>query len=166
MSDRDPNAYRGVRPPSIAPGERYGAWLVLEDTANRSGGKRMFRCECRCGRVKLVNAGNLRSGKTKSCGKCRPDIRAGQRFGRLLVVEDEQDPQAVKTLCDCERVSLQPARSLLSGRHKSCGCLRFTVWEGQERQAASGGGIVTMPHFFRRWGGHHGQASLLCTECI
>lgn len=52
----------------IAEGERFGALVVLKESAN--DGKRRFLCRCDCGRVSEVRLDHLRSGHSNSCGRC------------------------------------------------------------------------------------------------
>lgn len=49
-------------------GQRFG-YL----TAVRYLGKSKWECRCDCGKVSHVKADNLKSGNSKSCGKCRRD---------------------------------------------------------------------------------------------
>lgn len=50
-------------------GERFGRLVVLERAGSQCGHVR-WKCECDCGNVVYVCMGDLRSGKTTSCG-CR-----------------------------------------------------------------------------------------------
>ena len=69
----------------------------------------------------------------KKMGAPRIHHLKGKRFGRLLVIE-EVDPYICVTagtksrrwecLCDCGNYTLVVQNYLLSGRTKSCGCLR------------------------------------------
>jgi hypothetical protein len=55
---------------------------------------------------------------------------AGQRFGRLLVLDRvPREPRASgqakwRCLCDCENISIIGSNALRSGATQSCGCLR------------------------------------------
>lgn len=58
----------------IATGTKFGRWTVIEyagklgpygKAKNKPDG---YRCVCECGVVRSVTAGNLRSGRSKSCG--------------------------------------------------------------------------------------------------
>ena len=52
----------------VKAGERFGAWIVIDPTFNRSMKERRISCRCfDCGTVKLVDWGNLRSGKSRGC---------------------------------------------------------------------------------------------------
>ena len=52
---------------------------------------------------------------------------SGQRFGRLLVVREDERKHGRKTWlcrCDCGREKVVPSAALVHGRTQSCGCLR------------------------------------------
>ena len=53
-------------------GQRFGRLIALERVVE--GQYRRWRCVCDCGREKLVNPSNLKSGMTQSCG-CYRDQR-------------------------------------------------------------------------------------------
>src|SRR6516165_8514566 len=57
-------------------GRKFGRWTVIDyrGMVNRS---HTWRCQCECGAFKWVNAGNLRSGKSQSCG-CLQKERASK----------------------------------------------------------------------------------------
>lgn len=49
----------------VRPGVQFGQWTVLSVEAKR---RARALCHCQCGTERLVNAGDLISGKSKSCG--------------------------------------------------------------------------------------------------
>jgi hypothetical protein len=49
-------------------GQRFGYLTVRSRYVNTVSGARQYNCVCICGRGKLARAGNLRGGRTKSCG--------------------------------------------------------------------------------------------------
>ena len=49
-------------------GQRFGRLIALHPTENRSSSSIVWRCQCDCGNMVDVSSGNLRSGRTKSCG--------------------------------------------------------------------------------------------------
>lgn len=58
---------------AVQPGERFGRWTVSgfpfwmpTGAVGRNGQNAV--CQCECGTVAIVRVGNLRSGKTNSCG--------------------------------------------------------------------------------------------------
>jgi Mor family transcriptional regulator len=55
---------------SIVIGTKYGFWTVLERKSMFKYGRNYspFLCRCVCGTERLIESGNLKSGKSKSCG--------------------------------------------------------------------------------------------------
>jgi hypothetical protein len=49
-------------------GNRYGRWLVLKRAGQSKAGQTVWLTECDCGQQGKVLAGNLRSGRSRSCG--------------------------------------------------------------------------------------------------
>lgn len=128
-------------------GQRFGRLTVIERAENQfsAGGKStvMWRCRCDCGNPDLitVRGGHLRSGAIQSCGclhreksKAKCIDLTGQKFGRLTVVERDNDrikPNGQhcivwKCKCDCGNPNLIAVRSgnLKNGTTTSCGCIR------------------------------------------
>jgi len=56
-------------------GMRFGKLVVIRQ-AEHKGKYRMGECICDCGKTKVVEAGNLRSGASKACGNCRTPTSA------------------------------------------------------------------------------------------
>lgn len=51
----------------VKPGDRYGRWVVLEES-DQGYGTRRFSCKCDCGTERVVRLTHLRQGLSKSCG--------------------------------------------------------------------------------------------------
>lgn len=51
-------------------GQRFGRWTVREKSDLTESRKRLWLCLCDCGAKALVQAGNLRSGRSKGCRSC------------------------------------------------------------------------------------------------
>ena len=52
-------------------GEKFDRWTVLEEAQRAKSykcGHKMFLCRCDCGKEKVVDIQNLKSGKSRSCG--------------------------------------------------------------------------------------------------
>ena len=49
-------------------GQRFGRLVVVESAGVNHLQKRAWRCKCDCGNETIVITGQLRNGKTKSCG--------------------------------------------------------------------------------------------------
>lgn len=119
--------------------QRFSRWLVLKEADKNKQGKIMWKCLCDCGTVRNVRMSDLRNGKSKSCG-CLKRERAfethridltGQRFSRLLVLEESGREESGNILwkcrCDCGAIKVVCGVSLRSGHTKSCGCLRREI---------------------------------------
>lgn len=111
-------------------GNRYGNLTVIRRGPDRYGKSRKFitwECLCDCGNVLTVDANNLRTGNTRSCGCTEKAIdMTGKRFGKLTVLRrssNTQDGSAVwECRCDCGNLTQVKGNSLRSGVTKSCGC--------------------------------------------
>lgn len=111
-------------------GNRYGRLTVIKRGPDRYGNNRKFitwECACDCGNILTVDANNLRTGNTKSCG-CTTNLidMTGRRFGELIVLR--QNGRAVngsamwECLCDCGNKTSVIGNSLRIGVTQSCGC--------------------------------------------
>ncbi len=49
-------------------GQKYGRYTVIKRDGSNKSGNATWLCQCDCGVYKVVAAGALRSGETKSCG--------------------------------------------------------------------------------------------------
>ena len=54
-------------------GMQFGSLTVIEKAENHKKAT-LWRCRCSCGREAVVQLGNLRSGHSKSCGRCNTVI--------------------------------------------------------------------------------------------
>ncbi len=52
----------------VAPGERFGRLVVIEESLAGTNGHRRMECLCDCGRRKAIALYSLTAGLTKSCG--------------------------------------------------------------------------------------------------
>ena len=139
-------------------GERFGR-LVVVNKVEGIGRKKdtHWECICDCGGTKVTTTSALVKGRTQSCGclwmearKARADDLAGQRFGRLVVIERDESKCRTAWLCHCDCGSevATTSLSLKSGNTFSCGCYqrdraaeaktkhglcytrRYGIWEG------------------------------------
>ena len=111
---------------------RYGFLTVISRAENPNGKTAYWNCICDCGNETIVEGTKLRSGHTRSCGKCKPFETSkidevGNRYGRLVVLEDcgrAIDGRVLwRCLCDCGNEKITLGKSLRAGLVKSCGCL-------------------------------------------
>lgn len=69
-----------------APGERYGRLIIISEATpvkcKNHTSKRRVICKCECGTIKTITLGNVKNGKTKSCGCLRATLN-GQSKHRL-----------------------------------------------------------------------------------
>lgn len=133
----------------VEPGQQFGRLVVQEAVSTRTpDGKtrRAARCLCECGTEVTVLLQHLK-GHTRSCGcmkkgdtmsetfrqtRGRPrlfSIEAGQRFGRLVVVEEMKVKKTWSAICrcDCGSETTVTVNNLKSGTSKSCGCLQREI---------------------------------------
>lgn len=113
-------------------GKRFGN-LVVTGFAFSRNNESYWNCKCDCGNEKAIRSGNLRAGKTKTCG-CSHFNRhhnnlVGKKFGRLTVIEDATDmtPYGKKDIkwlcrCDCGKETVVKTSDLKTGNTLSCGC--------------------------------------------
>jgi hypothetical protein len=120
---------------------RFGRLMVRKRVANANGGAVRWECDCDCGKVTVVRAHQLTTGRTQSCGCLRGDMirRAylkdltGQEFGYLRVIERAIHPSGCKRthwkcLCVCGNTTLAVGNLLRKGIRKSCGCRHETKY--------------------------------------
>lgn len=123
-------------------GQKFGRWTVLglECDCNRSQNAK-WKCQCECGTIKAVYAGNLKYGKSKSCGCLQKEINASnktkdllnQKFGKLLVIEKTERRYSSniiwKCLCECGNFTEVCGYDLQRGHTTSCGCVKYSIGE-------------------------------------
>jgi len=64
-------------------GDRFGEWTLIGEEPSRKSRKRMMRCVCTCGNERIVQFGDLRSGKStkcKTCGNIERNLKHGQAY--------------------------------------------------------------------------------------
>lgn len=126
-----------MKRPKLSIGDRIGK-LTITGRAGHQGKHVRFLCRCDCGANTAVQSGHLKGGYTRSCGGagCREwrksgtprkqvhDL-AGQRRGRLLILERDlsQGCTRWRCQCDCGRIVLIPSESVAMRRtcgHRDC----------------------------------------------
>ncbi len=78
----------------VQPGDIYGELEVVEEVA--TSGKRRVICRCSCGVCVEVRLGHLRSGRTKSCGKCGLEWRGERKTLRRWAEEYNIKPSTLR----------------------------------------------------------------------
>ena len=120
-------------------GQHFGRLTVLNKTEKRCGHNIVWHCKCECGNECDINGGDLRQGKTKSCGCLKKEKTAeigkkyggkeveditNKKFGRLTPIQYDEELKKWKCKCDCGNYIYVRRSDLGSGNTKSCGCLR------------------------------------------
>lgn len=127
-------------------GQRFGNLIALYPLEQRNkAGLVIWKCQCDCGNTCDVVGSYLRKGQTKSCGclkskmlrerniKAGKQIKVGDRFGALLVIEDlgfrkqnSRNKQERWSLCQCDCGNIIEVRNnnLNTGMTQSCGCVQ------------------------------------------
>ncbi len=58
-------------------GKKFARWTVLEEYGKYNG-QFVWLCECKCGKIKTVVGGNLRNGRSQSCGCLQRELQSEQ----------------------------------------------------------------------------------------
>lgn len=110
-------------------GKTFGQLKVIKMDEEKSTTKfKYWICECSCGKIISIRGGNLKSGKSQSCGCSRRDDIIGEKFGRLLVLKmmyEENECSKCICECDCGNIITVKSDSLKTGNTNSCGCLKL-----------------------------------------
>ena len=134
-------------PPAIdLTGKRFGKLVVLGREANAASGQIKWRCRCECGETTAVQAGNLRSGHSTSCG-CKGGGKGrdliGRRFGRLTVLGKSRRRTYGRLMwrcrCECGSLTHLESGTLNSGKVVSCGCYHSEVIAERNRHSIKHG---------------------------
>lgn len=99
-------------------GQKFGRWTVLKYL-----GDQYYLCRCECGTEREVYAGNLRDGKTKSCGCINRDDFIGKKIGRLTVLRKLPKTKSYtqyECQCECGKIFVTSSNTLKSKYNKSC----------------------------------------------
>ena len=129
-------AHNGNRAEDLT-NRKFGALTALyriQSVNNRT----RWVCRCDCGKLHTVSAGDLKSGRIKSCGcqqyQRKHQIRdiTDQKFGRLkalypLEKRDRKGSVIWHCRCDCGNEVDISVNCLVHGNYKSCGCLKKEI---------------------------------------
>ena len=114
--------------------QKFDMLTVCSKAEDRKG-RSAWLCRCECGKTRIVQSSDLKSGRVWCCG-CRSrrilDLK-GSLFGRLTVLSmsDRRDRKGSvywKCRCSCGNMVEVPQDRLVSGNTSSCGCLK-KEWE-------------------------------------
>lgn len=159
----------------VLPGQRFGRLVVVEERLRERDGKAALweaLCNCDCGETVAVLLQGLKKG-TQSCGCTKKKgtmsekfratrgssrtftVSPGQRFDRLTVMEELQEPNNEGRLtwvaacrCDCGKYTKVLVNNLKSRMTRSCGCLQ-REHASRIAKSASSHGLTNHPHYAR-----------------
>ena len=99
-------------------GMTFGEWTVLKYTGNQK-----YLCRCSCGVEIEVEAYNLCSGDSKSCGHGKNQFidLTGKQVGEWTVIKYNPETRKWLCKCSCGLVKEVDAYALNHGSSKSCG---------------------------------------------
>lgn len=108
-------------------GKRFAFLTAEKRLEERKKGSCLWLCRCDCGQETFVSSGNLKQGRTVSCGCVRRENLEGRRFGKLIVTGIGKQSGRGRgafwnCLCDCGTYCEVHAYKLKSGHTRSCGC--------------------------------------------
>lgn len=114
-------------------GQKFNSLTVI-DFVPKEGTKNSFwLCQCDCGSPPIiVEKGHLRSGHTKTCGKCK---WINKKFGHLTILEETKERttdghKIVKCQCDCGKICFKGINSIKQNSlTANCGCISRSVGE-------------------------------------
>lgn len=116
-------------PSRVAPGKTFNRWTAIHfvsSQANKTNPKWLFKCIC--GNEKIVAAGSVVSGGSKSCGCLRTEmlatVKAGDKFNRLTAGRMAEKGGYWHFKCTCGNDHVAKLYEVRAGQIKSCGCLR------------------------------------------
>lgn len=120
-------------------GQKFNYLTVIEMLYGYKKNQTYARCKCDCGNETIAYMGNIKAGKTKSCGCFEASSRylrnhadtkiIGQKFGRLTVVKDSGKRASNgsviwECLCECKKITYCDGATLKRGHTTSCGCAK------------------------------------------
>ena len=123
--------------PTIQINKKYNFLTVIEKTKNKNC---YYRCLCECGNYKDIQAFQIYSGETKSCGcyskklhkeasDAAKTIKIGDKFNSLTALSEEYHNKRSRLvcdfICDCGEILLSKL-SYAVKKNKSKSCLRCT----------------------------------------
>lgn len=128
-------------------GQRFGRITVIGATTKqeleemgKSTERRLWWGRCDCGNMKTYTTGNLKGGKTTSCGCYKTEyleneLKVGERFGSLVVVRKTDKKVRRNTIYEfyCENCNSyrEMSRESITKGAKTCGCSKYVDLTGQ-----------------------------------
>jgi hypothetical protein len=109
-------------------GLKFGKLTVIKELDERKNGRIVWQCQCECGNICDVIAGNLITNHTLSCGCMKEIDLSGKRFGMLTVIKKAEVSgkrgnkklQMWECRCDCGRTVMRYTYTLNGDEIKAC----------------------------------------------
>jgi hypothetical protein len=99
-------------------GQRFGRLLVLARGENAAGGRVRWLVVCDCGRSTLVQAGNLRSGATRSCG-CQEGRIGPSGVSAMPRLVSEKQADFINTIGDQIALAMEKLTDVVDSLNKA-----------------------------------------------
>ena len=125
----------------ISIGDKFSNWTVLSEAPSHKskGGttRKMYTCQCVCGKIKDVAATALRTGHSKSCG-CRGSyLKENEQYQEWTVLKksnytNSHNNQFYTCKCSCGVIRNVRMCDLLNGNSKNCGHSRYKLSQGAQ----------------------------------
>lgn len=127
-------------------GKKLNEFTILEEATRNKHGHKMYKCQCSCGNIRIIDANRLKRQAAVSCG-CKKveqliennkkkaaknlDDLIGQPYNELAVLEgaerSKNGQRRLKCQCSCGSIKDYDAHKVKTGHTKSCGC-RKSKW--------------------------------------
>lgn len=116
-------------------GMKFGLLTAINRAPNKGRATAWF-CSCDCGGYIETRAGDLKSGRVKSCGCIRKRVAKrntfidieGVKFGRLTAIKQvgSRNGRAMWLFqCECGKVIAASGKDVRTGNTQSCGCQKI-----------------------------------------
>lgn len=113
-------------------GQRFGRLVAIRDSGERKIGQRtIWECKCDCGEISAVSLGDLRSGRTKSCGCLNKEVsskRIKTKGYRNKLVEAKKGNVLVEKT-DLSSLTQKTSSNNTSGQKGVCWYKRDKKWQ-------------------------------------
>lgn len=100
--------------------------ILSKNHVSNSNRQHYYNVQClKCKAIKVTTLSNLK--KTSGCKVCNNNKFIGRKYNSLTIIEKigiKNHNTNVLCKCDCGKTTTTSLSNLVSGRHKSCGCIR------------------------------------------
>lgn len=105
-------------------GQKINSWLVLDHGERSKNGRPQFKCQCKCGTIKLMQGYDIK--RTNECKNCQNKavVFIGQKYGKWSVIDEapryRNKYRMFKCQCECGEIANIISRDLISGKSTKC----------------------------------------------